>query len=32
MTVETRDSEFRHPQAVVFLESLTDEQSAKHPP
>ena len=32
ITVETRDSEFRHPQAVAFLESLTDEQAAKQPP
>ena len=32
MTVETRDSEFRHPEVVAFLRSLTDEEAAKHPP
>ena len=32
MTVETRHSEFRHPEAVAFLRSLTDEEEAKHPP
>ena len=29
MTVETRDSEFRHPEAAAFLRSLTDEEAAK---
>ena len=29
MTVETGDTEFRHPEAVAFLESLTDEQAAR---
>ena len=32
MTVETRDSEFRHPEAEAFLRSLTDEEETKHPP
>ena len=32
MTVEAQDSEFRHPDVVAFLESLTDEQTAKQPP
>ena len=32
MTVETRDTEFRHPEAVAFLRSLTDEAVATHPP
>ena len=32
MTVETRDSEFRRPEAVAFLRSLTDEEEAKHLP
>ena len=27
MTVETRDSEFRRPEAVAFLRSLTDEEA-----
>ena len=32
MTVETRDSEFRRPEAAAFLRSLTDEEAAIHPP
>ena len=32
MAGEARDAEFRHPEAVAFLESLTDEQAAKQPP
>ena len=32
MTVETRDSEFRHPETVAFLRSLTDEEAASQPP
>ena len=32
MTVETRDSEFRRPEAVAFLRSLTDEEEAKRSP
>ena len=31
MTVETRDTEFRHPEAVAFLRSLTDEEAVTHP-
>ena len=32
MTGKARDAEFRHPEAVAYLESLTDEEAAKHPP
>ena len=32
MTIEAQDLEFRHPEAVAFLRSLTDEQAAKQPP
>ena len=32
MTIEAQDTEFRHPAAVAFLRSLTDEQAAKQPP
>ena len=32
MAGEARDAEFRHLEAVAFLESLTDEQAAKQPP
>ena len=31
MTGKARDAELRHPEALAFLESLTDEQAAKHP-
>ena len=31
MTVETRGTEFRYPEAVAFLRSLTDEVAAKQP-
>ena len=32
MTVETRDSKFRRPEAAAFLRSLTDEEAAKRSP
>ena len=32
MSGKTQDAEFRHPEAVAFLESLTTEQAAKQPP
>ncbi len=32
MAIEAQDTEFRHPAAVAFLRSLTDEQAAKQPP
>ena len=32
MSGKAQDTEFRHPEAVAFLESLTDEQAAKQPP
>ena len=32
MTGKARDAEFRHPEAVAFLESLTDEAVAKQSP
>ena len=32
MAIEAQDMEFRHPAAVAFLRSLTDEQAAKQPP
>ena len=32
MTVETRDSKFRHPEAAAFLRSLTDDEAAKRSP
>ena len=32
MTGKARDAEFRHPEAVAFLESLTDEAAAKQSP
>ena len=31
MVGKTQDAGFRHPEAVAFLESLTEEE-AKHPP
>ena len=31
MSGKTQDTEFRHPEAVAFLESLTSEQAAKRP-
>ena len=31
MIGKARDAEFRHPDAVAFLESLTDEEAAKQP-
>ena len=32
MTGKARDAELRHPETVAFLESLTDEQTAKRLP
>ena len=32
MAIDAQDPEFRHPEAVAFLRSLTDEQAAKQPP
>ena len=32
MAIDAQDLEFRHPEAVAFLRSLTDEQAAKQPP
>ena len=32
MTIKRQDSELRHPEAVAFLQGLTDEQAAKQPP
>ncbi len=32
MSGKAQDTEFRHPEAVAFLESLTDGQAAKQPP
>ena len=32
MAGKTKDSEFRHPNTVAYLQGLTDEEAAKHPP
>ena len=32
MAGKTKDSEFRHPNTVAYLQSLTDEEAAEHPP
>ena len=32
MTGKTRDTKFRHPEAVAYLQSLTDEEAKTHPP
>ena len=32
MTGKNQDAEFRHPDTVAYLQSLTEEEAAKHPP
>ena len=32
MAVKKQEPEFRHPEAVAFLQSLTEAEAAKHPP
>ena len=32
MAGKTKDSEFRHPNTVAYLQGLTDEEAAEHPP